>query len=231
MAIIRDLHDDTYLAVDNSFKAIRGSVRPPDIGSGGGYYRRSLASGTLATLTNGSMFYAFRNPVAATVIIQNISVGFRAIAGNTTISFIVSLYATRSYTATETAGVATAPTLKGGMMTQTRATQLNSFLRISNTGPISGGTGTNDSQPLASLIFNHPGAISNVGLSSQTFFPQLSGTSTKPGGGLGGIGTHVFPLVLAQNEGFRIYTDTTPNIGTNTVVAYVDVDWCEASSF
>ena len=122
-------------------------------------------------------------------------------------------------------------------MTISRSTQMNSLLRIANTGAISGGTGTDDAQPIASAIFTHPGSVSNVGLYSTPLFQQIGGTSSTGGpsgggaGGTGGYSSFFHPLVLDQNEGFRLRVDTTALAGTDTFVAYVDVDWFETSAF
>lgn len=208
----------------------------------------TLLSGTITALAANSIFYAFQNPTAnnGLCVVTNVSVGFRAIAGSPqSTSFIVSMYATRSYTVLETTGIATAPSLKANVMTSARSTQMNARLRISNTGAISGGTGTDDAQPLASAIFTHPGVISNLGLYSVPLFQQAAGTSSSGStgtggtsssgstvtGGAGGIGTWLHPLVLAPGEGFRLRADTTAIVGGNTFVAYVDVDWFEPTSF
>ena len=248
MAIIRSGRgDDICLAVDPTYDAVRTAVRAPEIGGSGGYYRTTLLSGTIATLAAGSIIYAFQNPSTNTgglCVVNNVQIGFRAIAGDTSTSFVVSLYATRSYTVLDTIGAASAPILKGDGMTSARATQMNALMRICNTGTIKGGTGTDDSQPLSSIVFTHPGAISNLGLYSTPFFQQQAGTSSSGlstlgggstgSGGAGGIGTWIHPLVLAPGEGFRIRADTTPIdgiINTNTFVAYVDVDWFETTAF
>jgi hypothetical protein len=242
MAIIRSGQgNDVCLAVDPTYDAIHGSFRAPE--GGGGYYRTTLLSGTITALAAGSIFYAFQNPTTnnGLCVVTNVNVGFRAIAGNTSNSFIVSMYATRSYTVLETTGIATAPSLKGDVMTSARSTQMNARLRISNTGAISGGTGTDDAQPLASAIFTHPGAVSNLGLYSVPLFQQAAGTSSSGlstlgggstgTGGAGGIGTWLHPLVLAPGEGFRLRTNTAALAGSDTFVAYVDVDWFEPTSF
>tara|TARA_R110000868_G_scaffold209825_4_gene459698 strand:- start:217 stop:909 length:693 start_codon:yes stop_codon:yes gene_type:complete len=230
MAIIRDSFSPYCLAVDPTFDTIHVSIRAPEAGGGGGYYRLALASGTITALAANTIFYAFRNPAANPIIVPNVTVGWRPIAGNTALSFIVSLYVTRSYTVLDTTGAATAPILKGEAVTQIRSTQMNALARISNTGALSGGTGTDDAQPLGSIVFNNPGSISSVGLTTQAFFPQ-SGPSSFPGGATGGMGSPYYPLVLAQDEGFRIRVENTPIGGTNTIVAYVSVDWAEVASF
>jgi hypothetical protein len=105
------------------------------------------------------------------------------------------------------------------MLSQVRSTQLNANFRISNTGALSGGTGTDDSQPLNSLIFTHPGSIST--LSNFTMFQQNPGGLVMP--------TH--PVIFAQNEGFRLRADTAALAGTDTFVAVVDIEWLECSAF
>ena len=221
MAIIRSGNGSPLLEVNTSYLAFNSSYRGPEVGNGG-YYRASLVSGTIAAATAaGSIFFGFQNPSTASniSIVSNISVGFRAVAGSASISFISSLYFTRSYTVLDTTGAATAPAFKGQMLTQTSATQLNSLYRISNTGALSGGTGTDDSQPLSSLIFTHPGIISTLG--NQSFIqPNMNGLVTP-----------VSPIICAPGEGLRVRFDTTPLGGTNTFVAFVDVEWLETSTF
>lgn len=81
-----------------------------------------------------------------------------------------------------------------------------------------GGTGTDDSQPLSSLVFTHPGTISTLG--NQTIWQQNPGGLIQPS----------FPLVIAQNEGFRLRFNAAMLAG-NTMVAFVDVEWLECAAF
>jgi hypothetical protein len=223
MAIIRSSNGSDIIAVevDPTYAAMMASYRAPEVGTGGGYYRMTLNSGTLAGIAAAGIFFAFQNPSPNIILVQNVSVGFRPVAGVATQnSMVVSMYPTRSYTVLDATGAAGIVQQKGQMLTQTRATQMNSFLRISNTGALSGGTGTDDAQPIASNVFNHPGIVSAVGLTTQQFF------QVNPAG----VSTPNHPFIIAQNEGFRLRFDQAMLAG-NTMVAFVDVEWLECSAF
>ena len=218
MAVIRGLEDEC-VKVDPTFAAVVASYRAPEVGESGGYYRATLNSGTISSIAANGIFFAFRNPSSNLAIIQNVSIGFRAVAGGATPnSLITSLYVTRSNTAIDATGAATVVAQKGQMLTQTRTTQMNAFLRISNTGALSGGTGTDDSHPIASQIFTHPGIVSTLG--NESLFQQNPSSILMP--------SH--PLVLALDEGFRLRFDTA-KAAANTMVAFVDVEWLECSAF
>jgi hypothetical protein len=207
------------LELDPTFATVITGFRAPEVGTAGGYYRASLVSGTLSAIAANGIFFAFQNPSTNLCLIQNVSIGFRAVAGSATPSSITpNLFFTRSYTAIDATGAATALAIKGQMLTQTRATQLNATLRISNTGALSGGTGTDDAQPLSSLVFTHPGTVSTLG--NQTIWQQNPGGLIQP--------SH--PLIIAQNEGFRLRFNAAMLAG-NTMVAFVDVEWLECSAF
>ena len=219
MAIIKSGGgSDTCIEIDPTFASFMGSYRAPEVGVGG-YYRASLNSGTITALAGGAMFFGFQNPSTNLAVVQNVSVGFRAVAGNTSAPFIASMYFTRSYTVIDTTGALAATSFKGQMLTQTRATQLNCIYRIANTSAMSGGTGTDDSQPLNSLVFTHPGAVSTLG--NYPMFQQNPGGLMMP----------TYPVIFAQNEGFRLRVDTTALSGSNTFVAFVDIEWLECTSF
>jgi hypothetical protein len=222
MAIIRTGGGpDNTAKVDPTYAALVGGHRAPEVGGGGGYYRMTLNSGTLTSIAAAGIFFAFQNPSTNIILVQNVSVGFRAIAGGATPnSMVVSMYPTRSYTVLDATGAAGIIQQKGQFLTQTRATQMNSFLRIGNTGALSGGTGTDDAQPIASNIYTHPGTVSAVGLTTQTMFQVNPGGLIMPN----------YPLIFAQNEGFRLRFDQAM-LAANTMVAFVDVEWLECAAF
>lgn len=221
MAIIRTGEGvDGLLEVDPTGAAVLASVRTSEA-AGGGYYRATLNSGTLSGLAANGILYAFQNPSTSPVlaIILGISVGFRGIAGVATSSaFVTSTYFTRSYTVLDTTGAAAAVSFKGQMLTQTRATQQNAQYRIGNTGAISGGTGTEDTQPLTSLVFTHPGTVTTLGN-----YPMIEPK-------MGGLALPQYPIILAAGEGIRIKTDQAWTAG-NTAVLFVDIEWTECTSY
>ena len=222
MAIFRsgDSTGEGMWKVDATFDAALASLRVSEA-AGGGYYRASLFSGTITARAANDILYVFQNPSTSPnlSLILGVSIGFRGIAGSaTSSSFVASLYATRSYTVLDTTGAVAAVSYQGQMLTQTRASQQNSLYRITSTTAITGGTGTDDAQPLASLVFTHPGIVTT--LSNYPFFPPMMGGLSKPW----------YPLVLAAGEGFRIRTDQAWTAG-NTTVCCVDVEWLEVSTY
>ena len=221
MAIIKTGTDsDGMWEVDPTFDAALGTVRGMEA-AGGGYYRAAVTSGVITARAAGDILYVFQNPSTSTnlSIILGVNIGFRASAGSaTSSSFVTSLYATRSYSVLDTTGAVAAVSYKGQMLTQTRSTQQNSIFRITNTTAITGGTGTDDAQPLASLVFTHAGIITT--LNNYPFISPM----------MGGLSMPKHPIVLAAGEGFRIRTDQAWTSG-NTAVCSVDVEWVEAMAY
>jgi hypothetical protein len=221
MAIIHSgLADDGMWEVDPTSDAVLCSVRGCEA-IGGGYYRASLNSGTITARAAGDILYAFQNPSTSPIlsVILGVSIGFRGIAGGaTSSSFVSSLYFTRSYSVLDTTGALAAVSFKGQLLTQTRSSQANSIYRITSTTAMTGGTGTDDSHPLASLVFTHPGIVTTL-----NGYPFFSPT-------MGGLALPQHPIVLAPGEGVRIRTDQAWTTG-NTAVACVDVEWLECVSY
>jgi len=228
MALIQSgVLDNTYLDVDPTLKAIRGSYRPPEVG-GGGFYKINLNSGTITTgLAAAGILFSFRNPSSVSLaVITNVRVGFLTIAAGTAASWVISMYATRSFSALDATGAATLPIQKGMNLSSLRGEQMDALIAISNTGTLSGGTGTDDAQPLASLVFQNTAAVQPqgdpiLGQHMFSFFNQSQTTQFSM----------MYPLVCAQNEGFRIRNDTTGPGTADTQSLYVDVEWFEASAF
>lgn len=206
--------------VDATFDSGIASVRGQEAITGG-HYRASLNSGTISAPAANAILYAFQNPPTSsnTVILMALSPGLRAVAGNATPSgFVLSAYITRSYTVLDTTGAVAAVSFRGQMITQTRATQQNSLYRIGNTGALSGGTGTDTTQPFSSLIFTHPGIVSTLG--AQSFGVSI----------MSGMSMPQYPIILAPGEGIRVRTDQAWP-GGNTAVLYMDIAWMETPSY
>ena len=219
MAIISSgINDGTLLEIDPTFNAVKvGGFYVPE---NSGVYRATLTSGTIASATGAGIIFAFQNPSSiVTAIILDVRIGFRPVAAATAGSQSVSLWATRSYTAIDTTGAAAAPTYKGQQLSSIRGEQFFANMRIANTGMISGGTGNDDSQALSGLVFPYQSILA-PGAGMLSFFSRTNGN----------FGWMQYPLVCAQNEGFRIRADTVfPT--SDTEVAKVDVEWVETTSF
>lgn len=216
MAIIRSgLSARELLEVDSTSRAVKVTFKGAEMLGG---FRMQFTSGTIAASTAAGIIYAFQYFGTNMAVVTNVSIGFRAIAGNTVGSQVVSLWPTRSYTVIDSTGAATAPTLKGQTVTPNISYQMQTNIRIANTGMISGGTGTDDANPYSSLIVAIPGNISPMPV--QSFFSSNLGFSQSQ-----------HPMIFAQNEGFRIRADTIFGGGTDTEVAIVNVEWIETASY
>ena len=210
MAQIQSGADATLLTVDPTFNAARVSIRPPELT---GAYRIAKSTGTIAAATAAGVLAAFRYPGTGVAVITSIRVGINVLTAYTAGSIVFSVYGTRSYTATETTNY-TACTLTGNnAKLRTSFATCSALFGVATTTGITGGTGTEDTQPFASTTFNLPATV--TGQPVQDFFTF-------------NMQTH--PLVLGQNEGFRLRNDTAfAAVGTSNLV--VMVEWFEAAAY
>lgn len=218
--------------VDPVAKALRTSSRPIEIGSGGSY-RVALRSGTIAAqLAANGLIYSFRwGDATLLAVIHRIRAQLFANIAFTAAFNDMSLraYITRSYTASDSSGGGspTAATLTGnnGKKRTSHATSkiaTNGDLRILGTAVISGGSGTDDTDPFLHSQVGKPNVV-NVAAGTEYLAPQPIVTMEyEPD-----IGDGVYPHVFAQNEGFRIRNGPViwPAAGTGILV--VTVDWSE----
>jgi hypothetical protein len=211
MAQIQSGVDSTLLTVDPTFNAARVSIRPPELT---GAYRISKTTGNIAAATAAaSILAAFRYTGTGVAVVTSVRVGLNVITAYTAGSIVLSLYSTRSYTVTETTNYTAATlTTNNAKLRTSHATTASAFGVATTTG-ITGGTGTDDTQPLGSATFNLPATI--TGQPVQDFFTF-------------NMSSH--PIVLGQNEGFRIRNDTAfAATGVSNLV--VMVEWFEATAY
>lgn len=210
MAQIQSGADSTLLTIDPAFSAARVSIRPPEVT---GAYRLAQRSGTIAAATAAGILYAFRYTGSGVAVVQSVRVGLNVLSAYTQGSIVISLWATRSYTATETTNYTAATLTTNNAKLRTSFSTTSAVAGICTTTGITGGTGTDDTQALSSVTFNMPGTI--VGQSMQDFFI---------------LNMQSYPLTLRQNEGFRIRNDTAfAATGTSNLV--VAVEWFEAAAY
>ena len=199
------------LTVDPTFKAARVTIRPPEIT---GAYRIAQRSGNIAASTAAaSMLYAFRYTGTGVALVTSVRIGLNLITGYTQGSISFGIYFTRSYNVTETTNYTAATLTTNNAKLRTSHATTSAVCGICTTTGISGGTGSDDTQPLAGCVFNLPATI--VGQSVQDFFT---------------FNMQSHPIVLAQNEGFRIRNDTAfAATGASNLV--VNVEWSEATAY
>lgn len=183
-----------------------------------GAYSKSLTSGTIgAGIAANAPVYSFRYggtgvAIVRTVCISVANAGTAFTAGNANLS----LYAARAFTASDSAGTAGTLTGNNGKLRTSFSTTAVSSIQIANTGALTAGTRTLDTDPLSSVNIPVPATTTNYSLLSASCAPW------------GPAGDVAYPLLLATNEGFVIQTNM-PATGTWTL--QVRVDWEEAYSF
>ena len=210
MAQIQSGASADLLTVDPTFKAARVSIRPPEIT---GAYRIAMRTGTIAAATGAGIMAAFRYAGTGVAVVQSVRIGLNVLTGYTQGSIIFGVWATRNYTVTETTNY-TAATLTGNnAKLRTSHATTSALFGVATTTGITGGTGTDDLQALGSCTFNLPATV--VGQPVQDFFT---------------FAMQSHPLVLGQNEGFRIRNDTV-FAATGTCNVVVMVEWFEATSY
>ena len=211
MGVIQSGASSDLLTIDPTFKAARVSIRPPEMLGG---YRIGMKTGNIAAGTAaGGIMAAFRNPSSSNVaVVTSVRIGLNIITAYTAGSIQFGLWFTRSYTATETTAYTAATLTTNNQKLRTSHATTGILFGVATTTTISGGTGADDSQPMAAVTFNLPNTI--TGQPVQDFFNY-----------------HIYshPMVFAQNEGFRIRNDTAfAATGVSNVV--VSVEWYEVAN-
>ena len=219
MAIIQTAAASSGSAVvDPTFQAIRFSERPPEIL---GAYQYAITSGALTGVAAGALAYSFRfNPAVTTnlCLIRRVEIGFSTITAFTTAqSLQYSMQIARAFTAVDSGGSSGAFTQAntGKMRTTMPTSQMSltgSNIQIANTGAMSAGTRTLDTQPIAFLA----GSSTAIGttLTITPIYQHQSGD---------------YPLILGYQEGFIL--NNVQTMGAAGVINLtVNVEWMELSA-
>src|SRR5208337_706818 len=99
MAQIQSGATSDLLTIDPTFKALRFTLRPPEVT---GAYRLALKTGAVsAGTTAGQVLFAYRYTGSGVAILTSLRIGLNVTTAYTAGSMIVSAYAARSYSATE----------------------------------------------------------------------------------------------------------------------------------
>ena len=200
--------------VGTNTKAIRAEPRPVEVGSKGSY-AGAWTSGTIAAgAAANSIVFSCRWTDATNGLLlrklytsmSSLGTGFTAGVG------IAKVFATRAFTASDTGQTSVLPTGSSQKRKTGFAATAIGALMISGTGAITAGTGTDDGAELANLMFAVSATTNAVMLpTSNLWAPDFSGE---------------WPLVLLQNEGFRVRY-TVPATGTWQV--QVGMEWSEVA--
>jgi hypothetical protein len=198
------------VTVNPNTKAARVTSLPTDIGSLGSY-SGAFTSGTIAAgaAANALVFSTRWNNASNYLLLRRVSVSILGLTAFTAGNGQCKIFFTRSFTASDSGG--TAITL--GAFTKRKTAFGNSQItdiRISSTAALTTGTGTDDTYELSNVAFAVDTTAIKVHQPTYTLWgPDFSGE---------------WPLVIANNEGFRVRC-TMPATGTWN--AQVGIEWSE----
>jgi hypothetical protein len=218
MAIIQSGANSTVLqTVDPTFLASRISERPPEIL---GAYSMGLTSGALTVVAAAAPVYSFRWAPATTTqlcMIRRVEIGLSTItAFGTAQSLQYSMQIARQWTTNDSVGtIASFAQTNTGKMRTTMPTSAfagGGQILIANTGAITAGTRTLDSQAIA-FTQGSSTAIGTTMLNNPIYQHQ-------PGD---------YPLILASGEGF-IINNVQLMGATGVINLTVNVEWMELAA-
>jgi hypothetical protein len=213
MAVLQSGASTATLTIDPTLSAARVNLRPNEIT---GSYRASLVSGTIAASTAAGVLYTFKYAGTGVCIIRSVQIGEQVTTAYTQGSMRMGLYIVRSsFTQGTTNGTLTSFSVNKKRTSQ--GTPVASAV-ISTTTVVTGDTvGAEDAVAYGHILLNMPNSITTTPVDGLREF-------------VGPYNASAYPLVLAQNEGFRIKNDTAfPATGSGNLV--VTVEWEEALAY
>ncbi len=227
------LNDNVIAQVDKTHAALRASLRPPEIGVYGSY-RLSMVSGVIgAGITGNSACWEMRWGQSSVIAIVR-KVRIQATASTTAFAATAadssfSLYRAQGFSAIDATGATLAAFTKG--KTATSATRMAASqlandtsstrtgaggIAISNTAAMTGGSRTNDDQPISKVINRIIASAAAETIITPEPPPYLIDPAECP---------VIQPIELSANEGLVLMADAIT--GTGTWRLAVDVAWDE----
>lgn len=204
----------TIAEVESNSRAVRVTNRPLDPGALGAYGLQ-LESGTMAAaLAASAEVFQFRWTQATPCVVDSVQIWAGGITAFTAGFCSFKLRVARAWSADGSGGTAATLTGNNGKMRTSHATSIAGAARIASTAALTAGTKTLDAQGIGSA----------GGSVTATAGDKLLGQREE----LLNAGNLLYPLVLAQNEGFVI-TATVPATGTWSFG--VNVRWSEVSAY
>jgi hypothetical protein len=176
-----------------------------------GYYAVGGNVAYTATTQNGIIFSFRWSDATRFAVILRVDVNVLCTAFTTAGIVERQLIAVRSFTASDTGGTALTPTSSNNKLRTSFGTSLAGDIRIG--GFLSAGTGTADANPLSQTAT----WMAAVG----TIIPQTNLLDSSEG--------VQYPLVLAQNEGFRIRLGAAETASTRQT--FVRIVWAEVNAY
>ena len=181
-----------------------------------GSYAKGMTSGVIAAgASAGAPIYAFQYTGPGLAVVRKVVIS----VGDTGTAFAAGnahfdLYAARAFTAVDTGGTAGTLTGNNGKLRTSFPTTAVGQIMIANTGAMSAGTRTLDTDPLGSV------SASTAATAGADLLAPVDLLAPKNAGD--------YPAIFATNEGFEIQA-TVPATGTWT--ASVTVYWDEYSAY
>lgn len=187
---------------------LRTTTHPPAVL---GCYAVSANAAYTATTINGIIFSFRWADATRFAVIYRVTANVVATAFTTAGLIERQLILVRSFTASDTGGTAVTPAANNAELRTSFGTSLATDVRVG--GFLSAGTGTADANPLAAVAGWMPAA--GIPIPMTELFDARGGVQ--------------YPIVLAQNEGFRIRLGAAETASTRQT--FVNVVWCEATAF
>lgn len=209
MALIQSGASTDILTVDPTAKAARTTIRPNEVT---GAYRWTATSGSIAAATAAGVLFTWKYAGSGVAVLRRIDVGLQVTTAYTQGGIKISSYFVRT-TFTQATGAgnnANTVALTGniGKKRTSHATTNVSAYICTTTGIINDTATGEDTTPFSSVLLNQP---ANIGIVGATILYQDDPTD--------------YPLVFAQNEGFRIKNDTAfAATGASNLVVTVEYD-------
>lgn len=213
MAVLQSGASTATMTVDPTFSAARVTLRPNEIT---GSYRASLVSGTIAASTAAGVLFTFKYTGSGLAIVRSVQVGEQVTTAYTQGSMRLGLYVVRSsFTQGTTNGTQTVFSVNKKRTSQATP---NASAVICTTTVITGDSvGAEDSVAYGHVLLNLPASITTTPVDGLRDF-------------IGPYNASAHPLILAQNEGFRVKNDTAfAATGSGNLV--VSVEWEEAAAY
>lgn len=201
----------TLAAVDNTFKALRTSIRPAEVL---GWYSVGAVSGAMTGVAANGPVFSVRNISANLLMVRRMQVGFVTTTAFTTAQGLnYGVFFARAFAASDTGGTAIAITGSANKHRTALATPTSMDMRIGSTGAITAGTRTLDTVSLGVAA----GSSTGVGV----VMPITTLISHD-------AGDH--PIILAQNEGLVI-ANLIAMGAAGVINLQVNIEFAETTSY
>jgi hypothetical protein len=200
-----------------------------------GCYTVNGRTGTYTGLASGAILVSYRwTSSASFAVIQRVKVNvITSTAATTAGEAERELHVVRSFTVSDTGGTAITMSGNNAKMRTSQATSAVGDFRFGQ--PLTAGTGTADANPVSSAVAWLPLNFTGVDIGCGGAGP--TGAVWSCAGGVGPVDLlnatngQEYPLVLAQNEGWRITIGKDAMPAAAVQQTTFTAEWCEVSNY